>query len=186
MTTVAAAFAVVLGALGWTLLEYVMHRWLGHDRRFRGNAFGVEHTRHHAVGNYFASAWLKLVLGVVVSASLMAAGSAVAGRALATAFVGGLMGMYGAYELSHWLLHVHPGLGPYGRWARLHHFHHHFVDPRVNHGVTTPLWDVVFGTRSAPRETIVVPRKLAMRWLVDPATGEVVEAWRARFVLGGR
>jgi hypothetical protein len=38
-------------------------------------------------------------------------------------------------------------LGWYGRWARGHHFHHHFVDARVNYGVTSPVWDVVLRTR---------------------------------------
>jgi len=38
-------------------------------------------------------------------------------------------------------------LGWYGRWAREHHFHHHFVDLRVNYGVTSGLWDVVLRTR---------------------------------------
>ncbi len=33
---------------------------------------------------------------------------------------------------------------------RRHHFHHHFVDGRANHGVTTPLWDFAFGTCQKP------------------------------------
>ena len=48
------AVAAIVGALTWSFLEYVIHRWLGHDRRFRGNPFGVEHIRHHAEGGYFA------------------------------------------------------------------------------------------------------------------------------------
>ncbi len=48
------AVAAIVGALTWSFLEYVIHRWLGHDRRFRGNPFGVEHIRRHAEGGYFA------------------------------------------------------------------------------------------------------------------------------------
>jgi len=40
-----------VGAASWTLLEYVIHRWGGHDRRFRRTPFGVEHIRHHIAGN---------------------------------------------------------------------------------------------------------------------------------------
>ena len=53
-SAVAIGAAAVGGVVSWSLLEYVIHRWLGHDGRFRGNPFGVEHVRHHAEGNYFA------------------------------------------------------------------------------------------------------------------------------------
>ena len=38
--------------------------------------------------------------------------------------------------------------------------------------MTTPIWDLVFGTYQQP-EIIPVPEKLKMRWLTDPDTGEV-------------
>ena len=53
--------ALVLGVFSWTFLEYVVHRWLGHDSRFRPNFFASEHTRHHSQGNYFAPAVKKIV-----------------------------------------------------------------------------------------------------------------------------
>ena len=40
-----------------------------------------------------------------------------------------------------------------------------------NHGVSIPLWDIVFGTLDRP-ERVRVPRRLAMPWLVDEQ-GEV-------------
>jgi len=46
--------AGVSGILTWTLLEYLIHRWGGHDRRFRRTPFGKEHVRHHIEGDYFA------------------------------------------------------------------------------------------------------------------------------------
>jgi sterol desaturase/sphingolipid hydroxylase (fatty acid hydroxylase superfamily) len=80
--------------------------------------------------------------------------------------------MYLAYEWVHRRAHTHRGVGAYGRFLRRHHFHHHFGNPRVNHGVTSPVWDVVLGTFETP-ERIRVPEKLCMRWLVDPHTGDV-------------
>ena len=69
---------------------------------------------------------------------------AIAGYHLGAAYVAGLVGFYGVYEWLHRREHTHAGIGPYGRWARRHHFHHHFVDGRTNHGVTSPIWDLVF------------------------------------------
>jgi sterol desaturase/sphingolipid hydroxylase (fatty acid hydroxylase superfamily) len=166
------ALAVLLGCASWTLLEYIIHRWMGHDRRFRRSPFGVEHLRHHVEGSYFAPSWKKAFAAAIVGAVLLVPATAIAGRALGTAYVAGLLACYAAYEALHRLEHTYAGFGAYGRWARRHHFHHHFVDGRRNHGVTSPIWDHVFGTYERP-STIDVPPKLVMAWLVDPATGEV-------------
>jgi sterol desaturase/sphingolipid hydroxylase (fatty acid hydroxylase superfamily) len=174
--------AAALGAFTWTFLEYVIHRWLGHFRPLRRNPFGVEHVRHHVEGDYFAPAYKKLLVTALSGALLGVPAIAVAGRAAGAAYVAGLMGLYGAYEVLHRLEHVWAGIGPYARWARKHHFHHHFVDARTNHGVTSPLWDLVFGTYRKPG-VIPVPRKLCMAWLKDPATGNVRAAHADAFVL---
>jgi sterol desaturase/sphingolipid hydroxylase (fatty acid hydroxylase superfamily) len=168
------------GMAGWTFLEYVIHRWLGHDPRYRGNPFGVEHVRHHAEGNYFAPTPKKVAVAVIV-AVLLGAPAWLLGGSIGVAAVAGLITMYAAYEVLHRREHTHPGIGAYGRWARAHHFHHHFVDPRANHGVTTPLWDLVFRTYRRPA-VIPVPAKLCMRWLLDDR-GAVRSEHAARYTL---
>lgn len=173
--------AVVGGAATWSFLEYVIHRWLGHDRRFRGNPFGVEHVRHHAEGDYFAPTIKKLGVAAIVAVAI---GAPVVwlGGAVGAAWIAGLLAFYGVYEAFHRREHTHPGIGRYGRWARAHHFHHHFVDPRSNHGVTSPLWDLAFGTYQRTA-VIPVPRRLAMAWLVDDATGGVRAEHAHRYAL---
>lgn len=182
---VTVAVAALSGAFTWTLLEYIIHRWLGHDRRFRGNPFGIEHVRHHAEGNYFAPTAKKLVAAALAAAVVLVPAVLALGAATGVAYVAGLIGFYGLYEIVHRLEHVRPGFGPYGRWARRHHFTHHFVDARNNHGVTTPIWDFAFGTYRKPGH-IVVPRKLATPWLEDPTTGDVREGWAGTFALAPR
>ncbi len=171
-STLAIVIAALLGAFTWSFLEYCIHRWAGHDRRFRGNIFSKEHVRHHSQGDYFAPAWKKagafvLALGIVAPPAIL-----LAGWGPGVAYALGLSGFYLGYEVLHRLEHVHAGFGAYGRWARRHHFHHHFVNPNANHGVTSPIWDFVFGTYEAP-STIKVPEKLAMDWLIDPETGDL-------------
>ncbi len=175
------ALAALAGALSWTLLEYLIHRWLGHDRRFRPNPFATEHVRHHVEGDYFAPTWKKLSLATALAAVLAFPVARALGAA-GFAYLAGLFGLYAAYEILHRREHTHAGWGAYGRWARRHHFHHHFVDARTNHGVTSPLWDWVFRTYRRP-STITVPRKLAMAWLVDPESGAIRAEHAATFVL---
>lgn len=163
--------AVALGVLTWTLLEYMIHRHMGHGRLKR-SPFGVEHVRHHVEGNYFAPNWKKAIAAAIFAGILIGPAFAIAGAANGIAYVAGLIGFYGIYEWLHRREHTHPGIGPYGRFVRRHHFHHHFVDGRTNHGVTTPIWDLVFGTYERPT-VIRVPAKLCMAWLLDPTTGTV-------------
>jgi sterol desaturase/sphingolipid hydroxylase (fatty acid hydroxylase superfamily) len=164
--------AVALGVLTWTFLEYVIHRWAGHDRRFKKTPFGIEHIRHHVEGNYFAPTYKKVLAAMITTPVFGVPAVLVAGWAHGTLYVIGLMSFYTLYEVLHRREHTHAGFGWYGRFVRRHHFHHHFVDGRKNHGVTSPLWDLVFGTYQHPSE-IRVPRKLCMQWLIDPATGDV-------------
>ena len=174
--------AAGLGAMTWTLLEYVIHRWGGHDRRFsRRSMFGREHTRHHSEGNYFAPTWKKAVMATVVVPLVAAPVALLTGPVLALAYALGLVGLYLVYEWIHRRLHVSAGWGPYARWARRHHFFHHFHDPSVNHGVTSPVWDWVFGTLRRP-DQVAVPERLAMSWLCDEQ-GLVREEHRRDYVL---
>jgi sterol desaturase/sphingolipid hydroxylase (fatty acid hydroxylase superfamily) len=164
--------AVVLGILTWSFLEYLIHRWLGHDGRFQPNPFASEHTRHHGEGNYFAPSWKKGATAMGATVVMLWPAIASAGLVGGLAYVAGFVGMYLSYEICHRREHTHPGVGAWGRWLRRHHFHHHFGDPKSNHGVTSPIWDFVFGTYQAPG-MVRVPRRLAMPWLVDPETGAV-------------
>lgn len=160
------------GVATWTLLEYVLHRFLGHDRRTFPNPFGSEHTRHHSEGDYFAPTWKKALVALFVFAIVGALAAAAIGPTCGVCFAASFAGMYVAYEVFHRRAHTHRGVTAWGRAMRRHHFHHHFVDPRANHGVTSPFWDWIFGTLQRPGR-IPVPQRLQMRWLVDPATSEV-------------
>lgn len=165
-------FAFGLGVFTWSLLEYGLHRFLGHDLRTRPNPFAAEHTRHHSQGDYFAPTWKKLTVAGLFTLLVAPPSIYFAGFEAGLAFATGLVGFYGFYEVLHRLEHVHAGFGAYGRWARRHHFWHHFGDPSVNHGVTSPLWDHIFGTYEEPG-LILVPERLRMAWLEDPGTGEL-------------
>ncbi len=170
MTALSTTIAALLGAATWTLTEYCVHRWLGHDKRLRPNPFAKEHIRHHVEGDYFAPSWKKAAAALLIFALVLGPAIVIGGLAPGLAYGAGLVGFYLFYELLHRLEHVHAGFGFYGRWARRHHFYHHFVDARFNHGVTSPVWDLVFGTYRTT-DKITVPRKLMMPWLGDPETG---------------
>lgn len=174
--------AFVLGAVGWTATEYALHRGLGHRGRSK-NPFTVEHLAHHADVGYFAPAYKKLIAAALMAAIGGPALYLVFGVAGAVAVAGFAM-MYGAYEVIHRLLHVSAGRTRYGRWARRHHLYHHYKRPRLNHGVTTPFWDFVFGTLDVP-DVVEVPRRNALPWMLDD-DGEIRPELRDEYRLVGR
>jgi len=177
--------AFALGISTWSIVEYALHRFLGHDRRSMPNFFSVEHTRHHTEGNYFAPTWKKGLVAIAISGLSFALLRLLVEETLAVGYTMGFVGMYVTYEVLHRRAHTHAGIGAYGRFVRRHHFHHHFANPRANHGVTSPVWDLVFGTYE-PVTEIRVPAKLAMRWLVDESTGKVWERFAAQYRIVGR
>jgi len=168
---------LAIGFLLWTGLETIIHR-LGHAKgRTR---IASEHLQHHVHPDYFTPLRQKLpALGPVVLA--VGAGVGVwAGWGLGISVAAGLFGGWLHYEWLHQSIHLRAPRTRYGRWARRHHLHHHFTNPRVNNGVTTPIWDYILGTH-ADADSIVVPTKFArlFPWLSERADGErVAEPYR--------
>lgn len=186
--------AFALGAATWSFAEYALHRWSGHAPRagrkqqtkglFDGD-FGSEHQAHHADTRYFTPTPRKVKAALVVIPAIGALGSFVVGPGRAWSFALGLGATYAAYEITHRRTHTHAPTGPYSRWTRRHHLHHHFENPRSNHGVTSPVWDWVFGTLVEPG-VIRVPERHAPRWLFDPASGGLDAKYAADYSISTR
>lgn len=174
--------AFIAGVVLWTLIEYLLHRFGGH-RRTLGRRIMREHLTHHATPDHFAPFARKLVLAVPVLGTIALAGFVAMGPSGLAIVLGTTFG-WTFYERLHRATHVRGPRNRYGEWARLHHLHHHFRSPKANHGVTTPMWDLVFGTLERP-ERVTVPRRHVhcFAWLLD---GDDVDARYAdRYRLAG-
>jgi hypothetical protein len=168
----------LLGALSWSASEYAIHRFVGHGPKRKpaesllgritpaglAAEFNREHLAHHADPTYFAPTHRKLLATAAVMPVMVSALAPILGVRRAASFGAGFAVAYGAYEVLHRRIHTHPPRGPYGRWLRRYHLFHHYKTPRKNHGVTSPAWDLVFGSKS-PLERIRVPERTAPVWL---------------------
>jgi sterol desaturase/sphingolipid hydroxylase (fatty acid hydroxylase superfamily) len=134
----AGAFAA--GALSWSFVEYAIHGLLAH--RFRTFVSPLHWGHHRTPAAVFTSplAWLPVAL------VLFGVGAAVAGAAASAAFLAGLLLGFARYEVVHWRIHFRSPRNAREERRRDHHLAHHFVNPRAYHGVTTRVWDHVFGT----------------------------------------
>ena len=147
------AIAFILGVLFWTLAEYLLHRYLFHLRSekplVKFLAFAI-HGVHHAQPMVRSRLVMPLAAGVpiaVVFYVLFYLGAAVlsGSPAWVLPIFGGFIFGYEIYSFVHYAVHAYPDLR-LTRGIRRHHLLHHGRDYTVRFGVSSPLWDVVFGT----------------------------------------
>lgn len=184
----ALVLALPLGVVLWTFMEYTLHRFAFHEAR--GSNYGSrEHLRHHGADDTVLESWYLSWAGVLVVSLLVLP---LLGRVAGIGQIGwgvgfGYLAGYGFYDWIHWRAHRRPiPAGTFGRYetaVRRHHFVHHFHAPLQNHGVTSPFWDHVFGTH-VEVERVRVPRRMAMRWLIDD-DGEIRPEYRDTYELRG-
>jgi sterol desaturase/sphingolipid hydroxylase (fatty acid hydroxylase superfamily) len=144
--------AILSGMFLWTFLEYAIHRFVLHG----GGIFSDAHDAHHAAPKAYIGTptWLTLTL-LTVGIYLPATYLLYPRRGLMLSF--GVTLAYLIYSFAHYTLH-HLRFGSdrlFQRWKRLHALHH-FAAPNGNFGVTSSLWDHVFGTAVSTRRSQLV------------------------------
>ncbi len=151
--------SILSGCFLWILMEYFIHRYLGHVWKIR-TPFKKEHQTHHAKKDFFAPIYLKIIAAVIVVGSLLLIG-------LPKIFAISFTTMYLFYEWTHYSFHKFKPISSWGRKQRKHHFYHHFMNSNQNFGVTTSIFDKVFSTYQSTDQSIRVPKLFLMNWLKD-------------------
>jgi sterol desaturase/sphingolipid hydroxylase (fatty acid hydroxylase superfamily) len=138
---------LLLGIVLWTLLEYLLHRFVFH--RYRG-IFGSYHHEHHGAPRNITYLFVRPVYSIGVSVLLVGAVWLMTGKLVEVLeLMAGIWVGYLYYESVHYRIHFSPAeRGWIGRQRRAH-FRHHFRNNRKWFGVTTPLWDYIFRTTSS-------------------------------------
>ena len=136
------------GVLLTTLIEYTLHRWLFHfEPKNEGQRMQVFllHGYHHE----FMNDPMRLVLppiGIWPVAAIIAGVWYLVFGAYWFPIFGGTCAGYIAYDWTHYYTHHGNPKGGIGRWIKRYHMLHHHDSPNHRYGITSPLWDFVFGT----------------------------------------
>lgn len=148
-------FAFVCGILVWTLLEYCLHRFLFHfpeDNLPDCGWIRVVHFLLHAVHHMLPMDPLRLVMppALLLFLSIPVLGIVLLmlpGWFVHAAWPGGLTG-YLLYDMIHYTTHHFAFLEGIEHIRRMKRYHlkHHFKYPLLGFGVSSKIWDVVFGT----------------------------------------
>jgi sterol desaturase/sphingolipid hydroxylase (fatty acid hydroxylase superfamily) len=146
----ASAASLAAGLLSWGLFEYSIHRWVLHrvpPREGAGLPGNRTHLAHHADPNALDRLNVQLSESLPVCVVYFIAAWAVTGSFGAAAFAfDGLMLGYFFYEYLDYQAHHGAARNRVVRYFRRYHLLHHHYDARVRFGVTSPLFDHVFGT----------------------------------------
>ncbi|NWR84519.1 FA2H hydroxylase, partial [Furnarius figulus] len=151
-------FIFLLGMILWSLLEYLIHRFVFHMKPPASNYYLITlhfllHGQHHK--SPFDSSRLvfppvpaSLVIGFFYGV-LRVLLPEVLGLSV---FVGGLCG-YVIYDMMHYYLHYgSPKKGTYLYGLKAYHVKHHFEHQKSGFGISTRFWDYPFRTL-IPEET---------------------------------
>jgi len=152
---VALAGLFLLGILGWTLLEYLLHRFLFHfepaeHKEWQRDTSFLIHGIHHDYPYDRDRLVMPPTVTAILAAIVWFPVQALFGPHLHRPFFAGLVAGYVIYDLTHYYLHHAVPRTAFGKWLRKYHLVHHFQTPDVRYGITSPLWDFVF--RTYPRD----------------------------------
>ncbi|MGB9382755.1 sterol desaturase family protein [Candidatus Binatus sp.] len=136
------ALIFIAGVFAWTIVEYVIHGVLGHAHRtFVTGLHEVHHRDPRAV--FALGAWIPTAVVLIGALAWF-------GWAPGVIFYGGIVCGFTIYEYLHYRIHfARPSCAAEER-LRARHLAHHTREPDAIFGVTTRLWDVMFGTEPEP------------------------------------
>jgi len=144
----------LLGLFTWTLSEYTLHRFVFHwvkDTPAGRRIHFVLHGVHHEYASDKDRLVMPLGASIPIASFFYAIFFLALGRTLGEpAFAGFLLGYLG-YDGTHYAIHHFKQHTRIGRYVRRHHMLHHHADNDGGFGVSTPLWDIVFGTMPRPK-----------------------------------
>ena len=136
------------GVIFWTLVEYVLHRFVFHfvaESERAKKIIYIMHGNHHHFPRDKERLFMPPVPSVIIACTLFCLQYAILGKSVFMFFPGFIIG-YLMYGSMHYAIHA---WNPPFKWLkplwRNHHLHH-YKDEGKGYGVSTTLWDHVFGT----------------------------------------
>src|SRR4051812_38923911 len=148
-------FAVIsgmflVGLISWSFIEYTLHRFVFHyepktswGKRLHFLLHGVHHDYPNDATRLVMPPGFSIPIAVGIYLIFMAIFGA---RYTPPAFSGMVFG-YLCYDMLHYATHHFSMKRGIWLWLKQHHMRHHYSDENTGYGVSSPLWDYVFGTR---------------------------------------
>jgi dihydroceramide fatty acyl 2-hydroxylase len=148
----AVALVLAAGFTLWTFAEYLLHRYLFHyeaTTAWGKRQMKLIHGIHHQFPNDTDRLVIPPTVGFFVALGFLGLYCLLFGWHLGVVLMAGFLIGYMTYDFTHYSTHHRKPLTFLGRAARRRHLLHHYKYPDACYGVSTGLWDWVFGTNEA-------------------------------------
>ncbi len=150
VTPLGFAGLLLAGVLAWTLVEYLLHRYVFHyigPRAWQRRFHFVFHGVHHDFPQDAKRLVMPLGVSIPLGLAFFLLFDLVLPRPVAGAVLVGMGSGYLAYDGIHYFTHHLKARGAVGKFLKKYHLLHHHTGVEAKWGVTSPLWDYVFGTQ---------------------------------------
>ena len=147
-----SAFKIILlffgGVFFWTFFEYVIHRFLFHwasDNPHMQRIAYVMHGNHHEFPRDKQRLFMPPVPSLIISSLIFLLMYAAIQKNAIVFFPGFILG-YLLYGSMHYAIHT---WAPPFKWMKpiwRNHYLHHYKNDQKGFGVSSHIWDLVFGT----------------------------------------
>lgn len=139
----------VFGIFSWTFVEYVLHRFVFHYQP-KSELGKKIHFIFHGVHHSYPRDPLRLVMPPSVSVPLAFMFyflfKLLFPNNLHLPFFAGFVLGYLIYDITHYAVHHFPIKSKLFLKIKSHHMKHHYSNEDSRFGVSSPLWDIIFGT----------------------------------------
>lgn len=146
----------VLGVLAFTWVEYMVHRYVFHMKTYTELRAKLQYTMH-GVHHEFPKDKDRLamppLLSVTISTVLLLVLKVFLGDMVFSFLPGFLVG-YAAYLGIHYMVHAYQPPKNIFKFLWINHSVHHYKDGEVIFGVSSPLWDYIYGTMREKKRAV--------------------------------
>jgi len=142
------------GMFSWTFFEYILHRHVFHfidERRWTQRFHFFVHGIHHEYPKDKNRLVLPPLPSLIVASVFFLFFRLIVG-VYAYAFFSGFMIGYLTYAMMHYTMHMVRPPKTVFKYLWVHHNHHHYKYPDKAFGVSSPFWDIIFGTMPPKKE----------------------------------
>lgn len=142
-------FSFLAGVFIWTLLEYLIHRFVFHyhPKSEKGKRINfLIHGVHHGYPKDKTRLVMPLPVSIPLAILFYFSFKLIFDEYYLTYYSGLVFG-YLCYDYIHYATHHFSMKKGIGKFLKVYHLKHHFRNENKSFGVSNPLWDYIFGTK---------------------------------------
>jgi sterol desaturase/sphingolipid hydroxylase (fatty acid hydroxylase superfamily) len=147
----------ISGLIFFTWIEYIVHRYVFHMKTYSALRAKLQYTIHGVHHEYPKDKdrlAMPPLLSVTIATVLLMLFRLIMGD-LVFAFLPGFIVGYAAYLAIHYMVHAFAPPKNVFKILWINHGIHHYKNGETIYGVSSPLWDYIYGTM---KESKVVPK----------------------------